>query len=76
MGGFISSLWKKLFSNTHEFKICIVGLDNAGKTTVLYQLSMGETVHTKPTIGSNVEEVFIRNVKLVCWDLGMYIVHL
>lgn len=31
-----------------------VGLDNAGKTTTLYHLHMGETVKTQPTIGSNV----------------------
>lgn len=31
---------------------------------------MNETVHTKPTIGSNVEEVSINNIKLICWDLG------
>ena len=73
MGNYISSLftslWKKLY-NTKEYKICIVGLDNAGKTTILYQLAMNETVHTKPTIGSNVEEVNFNNIKLICWDLG------
>jgi GTPase SAR1 family protein len=31
---------------------------------------MGEVVATKPTIGSNVEEVNYHNIKLVCWDLG------
>lgn len=35
----------------------MVGLDNAGKTTILYQFLMNEVVHTSPTIGSNVEEV-------------------
>ena len=40
-----------------EHKICLVGLDNAGKTTILYQFLMNEVVHTSPTIGSNVEEV-------------------
>jgi ADP-ribosylation factor-like protein 5B len=40
------------------------------QTTVLYQLHLGEVVATKPTIGSNVEEVNYKNIKLVCWDLG------
>ena len=31
---------------------------------------MGEVVATKPTIGSNVEEVNYQGLKLVCWDLG------
>lgn len=35
----------------------MVGLDNAGKTTILYQFLMNEVVQTSPTIGSNVEEV-------------------
>lgn len=34
----------------------MVGLDNAGKTTVLYRLHLGEAVRTVPTIGSNVEQ--------------------
>lgn len=48
----------------------IVGLDNAGKTTILYQFLMNEVVHTSPTIGSNVEEVVWRNIHFIMWDLG------
>ena len=63
-----------------------MGLDNAGKTTILYQFLMNEVVHTSPTIGSNVEEVRARitlelgfdsslqvvwnNIHFVMWDLG------
>lgn len=53
-----------------EHKIVIVGLDNAGKTTILYQFLMNEVVHTSPTIGSNVEEVVWRNIHFIMWDLG------
>ena len=55
MGLLFSKIWS-LF-NDEEHKIIVVGLDNAGKTTILYQLLMNEVVHTSPTIGSNVEEV-------------------
>ena len=34
-----------------------VGLDNAGKTSILYRLHLGETVSTTPTLGCNVERV-------------------
>ena len=34
-----------------------VGLDAAGKTTILYKLKLGEIVTTIPTIGFNVETV-------------------
>ncbi|KAL1497577.1 hypothetical protein ABEB36_008513 [Hypothenemus hampei] len=53
-----------------KHKIVIVGLDNAGKTTILYQFLMDEVVHTSPTIGSNVEEVIWRNIHFIMWDLG------
>nr|CAD7392780.1 unnamed protein product [Timema cristinae] len=48
----------------------MVGLDNAGKTTILYQYLMNEVVHTSPTIGSNVEEVVWKNIHFIMWDLG------
>lgn len=65
---FVRSLIKFLFFPEH--KLVLVGLDNAGKTTILYQLLLGEAVHTRPTIGSNVEEVVWRNLRFVMWDLG------
>lgn len=48
----------------------MVGLDNAGKTTILYQFLMNEVVHTSPTIGSNVEEVVWKNIHFLVWDLA------
>lgn len=38
MGGLLSSLWGRLFSSKKNFKILILGLANAGKTTILYHL--------------------------------------
>lgn len=35
----------------------MVGLDAAGKTTILYNLKLGEMVDTIPTIGFNVESI-------------------
>ncbi|XP_059526820.1 putative ADP-ribosylation factor-like protein 5C isoform X1 [Myotis daubentonii] len=53
-----------------EHKVIIVGLDNAGKSTILYQFLMNEAVHTCPTIGSNVEEVVLRKTHFLMWDIG------
>ena len=53
-----------------EFKILILGLDNAGKTTLLYKISSGDEVHTVPTIGYNAEEMRWKNFRLVLWDIG------
>ncbi len=41
-----------------------MGLDNAGKTTILYKLHLGEVIVTQPTIGSNVEQVKFQNVTM------------
>ncbi|XP_073539533.1 putative ADP-ribosylation factor-like protein 5C isoform X1 [Phyllobates terribilis] len=60
----------KAVANLTEHKVIIVGLDNAGKTTILYQFLMNEVVHTAPTIGSNVEEIVMRNTHFLMWDIG------
>jgi len=70
MGLSISALFDKLGFGKKESKILVLGLDNAGKTTFLYKLKLGEVVSTMPTIGFNVEGVEYRNVKFTCWDVG------
>lgn len=47
-----------------------VGLDAAGKTTILYKLKLGEVVTTIPTIGFNVEAVEYKNISFTVWDVG------
>ncbi|XP_015372025.1 PREDICTED: ADP-ribosylation factor-like protein 1 [Diuraphis noxia] len=68
MGGFYS-YFKNLFGEK-ELRILILGLDGAGKTTILYRLQVGEVVTTIPTIGFNVEQVTYKNIKFQVWDLG------
>lgn len=68
MGGLVS-YFRHLFGS-REMRILILGLDGAGKTTILYRLQGGEVVTTIPTIGFNVEQVSHRNIKLQVWDLG------
>ncbi|CAG0914629.1 unnamed protein product [Notodromas monacha] len=67
MGGLLS-YFKGLFGSK-EMRILILGLDGAGKTTILYRL-VGEVVTTIPTIGFNVEQVTYKNLKFQVWDLG------
>ncbi|XP_038010835.1 ADP-ribosylation factor-like protein 1 [Motacilla alba alba] len=69
MGGFFSTIFSSLFG-TREMRILILGLDGAGKTTILYRLQVGEVVTTIPTIGFNVETVTYKNLKFQVWDLG------
>lgn len=62
MGALMSRFWFMLFP-AKEYKIVVVGLDNAGKTTTLYKLHLGEVVTTHPTVGSNVEELVYKNLR-------------
>ena len=63
----MSKMWFMLFP-AKEYKIVVVGLDNAGKTTTLYKLHLGEVVTTHPTVGSNVEEVVYKNIRFEVRD--------
>ena len=48
----------------------MLGLDAAGKTTILYKLKLNDSVNTIPTVGFNVECVSYKNVKFNVWDVG------
>ncbi|MFX0206465.1 MAG: ADP-ribosylation factor-like protein [Candidatus Hodarchaeota archaeon] len=52
-------------------KISVLGLDRAGKTTMLQRLKTGRWMpNTQPTIGMNAETIRINNVRFTAWDLG------
>jgi len=53
-----------------EMRLLMLGLDAAGKTSLLYQLKLGEVVASIPTVGFNVETVETSNVKFTIWDVG------
>merc|ERR1719281_343920 len=53
-----------------HMRILMLGLDAAGKTTVLYKLKLGVVLTTIPTIGFNVETVEYRNISFTVWDIG------
>lgn len=65
MGILMSRLFDSLFGSK-EVRILILGLDNAGKTTILYRLQneSDEAVQTIPTIGFNVETLQYKNIKV------------
>ncbi|KAI4772760.1 ARF/SAR superfamily, partial [Aureobasidium sp. EXF-3400] len=69
MGLTFSRLFDRLWGKK-EMRILMVGLDAAGKTTILYKLKLGEIVTTIPTIGFNVETVEYKNIQFTVWDVG------
>ncbi|PHH62130.1 hypothetical protein CDD81_7561 [Ophiocordyceps australis] len=69
MGGQFSKVMARLFGSK-EMRLLMLGLDAAGKTTILYKLKLGQDVTTIPTVGFNVETVTYKNVKFNVWDVG------
>ncbi|CAN1269148.1 ADP-ribosylation factor [Linum perenne] len=79
MGQAFRRLFDAFFGNT-EMRVVMLGLDAAGKTTILYKLHIGEVLSTVPTIGKcvemrsdagfNVEKVQYKNVMFTVWDVG------
>ncbi|KAF5732339.1 ADP-ribosylation factor-related protein 1 [Tripterygium wilfordii] len=76
MFSLLYGLWKHLFSKT-EFHVLILGIDKAGKTTLLEKLKStylnSEGLppdRIVPTVGLNIGRVEASNNKLVFWDLG------
>ena len=72
MGQSITRMFSAIFDGfgNKEKRIVMVGLDAAGKTTVLYQLKLGEVINTIPTVGFNVDTVQYKNIDFTVWDVG------
>ena len=70
--GLLISRIASAFQTIKDAKVLMVGLDAAGKTTILYKLKLGENVTTIPTIGFNVEGIECpdQNMRLTVWDIG------
>ncbi|OUM62810.1 hypothetical protein PIROE2DRAFT_66312 [Piromyces sp. E2] len=69
MGISFSKLFEGLW-NKKEIGILMVSISFAGKTTILYQLKLGQFVTSIPTIGFNAETVKYKNINFKIWDVG------
>mmetsp|Transcript_7454 Transcript_7454/g.31581 ORF Transcript_7454/g.31581 Transcript_7454/m.31581 type:complete len:192 (-) Transcript_7454:1288-1863(-) len=73
MGNLFTSLFDGIFPYLEadtECRLLMLGLDSAGKTTVLYKMKLGETLMTIPTIGFNIETITYKQLKMTVWDIG------
>jgi len=64
------TLLRKLKKNDNEARILVLGLDNAGKTTILKKLSDEDIKHIAPTQGFNIKSLMQGEFKLNVWDIG------
>jgi len=70
MGLTITKMSDKFFGKK-DMRILMLGLDAAGKTTILYKLKLVEAVSSIPTIGFSVSEpVDYKNIKFTVLDVG------
>lgn len=53
-----------------EKRILLLGLDNAGKTSILFQMRDKEFKETVPTVGLNIEHLLYKQFSLTMWDVG------
>ncbi|NXC73041.1 ARL11 protein, partial [Anhinga anhinga] len=54
-----------------DARVVMLGLDFAGKSTLLYKLKSGQAVETCPTVGFNVESLQTPcHVSFTLWDVG------
>nr|VZI45409.1 unnamed protein product [Spirometra erinaceieuropaei] len=68
--GLLGLLRKLKARPDREIRILSLGLDNAGKTTILKQLASEDIAHVSPTQGFNVKSVVSQGFKLNVWDIG------
>jgi len=64
------TLLRRLKKDDKEARILVLGLDNAGKTTILKKLSDEDISHIMPTQGFNIKTLARDNFKLNVWDIG------
>ncbi|NXQ35940.1 ARL14 protein, partial [Alaudala cheleensis] len=59
------------FSSAKRANVVMLGLDSAGKSTLLYKLRYKDTFLTMPTIGFNVDMIEVgKDFTLTFWDVG------
>ena len=69
MGNLILKLFSGLMKEKNV-RILMLGLDAAGKTSIVYKLKLGEFISSVPTIGFNVETIDYKGLKFGIWDIG------
>jgi len=64
------TILKKIRQKEKEVRLLILGLDNAGKTTIMRKFNGEETDSIAPTLGFNIKTVEYGGFKLSFWDVG------
>jgi len=68
--GLLDLIRKMKQKSKKELRILLLGLDNAGKTTILKSLASEDVSHITPTQGFNIKSVQSQGILLNVWDIG------
>lgn len=66
----LQNLLQKLKKSDRQYRLLILGLDNAGKTSCLKRLAEENISDILPTHGFNVKSLSVQGIKLDLWDIG------
>lgn len=64
------SIIRKVKKKEKEMRILMVGLDNAGKTTIVMRINGEDTSSISPTLGFNIKTIEYKSYRLNIWDVG------
>ncbi len=64
------TILKKQKDKEREVRILMLGLDNAGKTTVVKKFNAEDVDTISPTLGFNIKTLEYKQFKLNIWDVG------
>lgn len=68
MGNAFESFRRKYFP--YKGRVVLAGEYGSGRTTALYKMRLDDVVKTIPTIGFNVENLYIGGTNIEAWDIG------
>lgn len=66
----LHTIIRKTKRREKEMRLLMVGLDNAGKTTVVKRLNGEDISSISPTLGFNIKSMSFKGYRLNIWDVG------
>ena len=67
---FLTSVFAQVKRKEREIRVLVVGLDNAGKTTVVKKINGEDISKISPTLGFNISSLHLNAYRLNVWDVG------
>jgi len=64
------TILRKIKLKEKEIRLLMLGLDNAGKTTILKKFNGDPIDEVSPTLGFNIKTLEFKSFKLNIWDVG------